>query len=163
MRSRRLLGLISIAAAILVAIETPTLAQWTTCVATNLTLGQITGSQIWDPGRGGYYYYGSAPCSFDCTQGDFDACQICMYAQAYWMDPDTGNWVLSYNGGPVYSQQAGCSSTGNNYTIWISYPATLKLAQGAQYQIVMYIAPWNPSTGACGNVALSSYAFFTGL
>jgi len=137
----------------------------TLCTATNLMLGQLSGSQTYSAGRGGYYYYGTASFSFDCTAGTFSSCEVCGLAQAYYKDPDTGLWVLSaYD--YTNSGTLGCSSTGNNGIFSVTYPPTLKLATGANYKVVVSIAPYDPSIQDCtkqDNYTLSSYQTFVGM
>ena len=156
---------LSILAVLLSAIAAPVLArQFTFCTATNLSLGAITGGQIWNPGRGGYYWSGSAPWSFDCTTGNFNTgCKICGQADAYYWNVNTQSWTFSAGTGAMPSTGGQCASTGNSGTIVASYPATLKLATGAQYEIVMSIGPYNSTTMSCGPITLSSYTYFTGM
>lgn len=143
----------------------PTVAQFTMCTSTNLMLGQLTGSQIFDPNRGGYYWSGSASFTFDCPSANFAGCQVCGFAGAYYLDPDTGNYTLLTTAYDNTGTQ-GCGQTGLGGTIYVTYAPFNKLSTGTQYKIVVGITSYNPSVGSCPNspdgYGLTSYVTFTG-
>lgn len=119
-----------IMAFLVIAIGLPFTVWATTCTASNLMLGVLSGSLNWNGFN--YVWSGSCKYTFNCSNGDTSACTICSKTQ-YFQDNGSGGWTLLDTDNN--STSGLCGYTGIPATATITFPSTGQLSYGTIYQI----------------------------
>ncbi len=120
----------------------------TFCYASNLMLGTLGGSLTKNQ-DGTYTYYGAAPCSFQCGNGDdVSECRLCVKGECFYTY-DFINYPAP-GGSPVYGSGdpgAACSTSATfTTTAWGQFSGLKSYAQNPIWTVRISIAPL-PSDG----------------
>lgn len=124
------------------------------CPATNLELGQLTGSLSKPVGQITWTYTGGYTVKFKCGAGDNATnCKLCIQDTFYKYNPVSGLWVVDPP--VVYATSGNGSSCAQNtvyqearQVIWSGLPRNIGGALPNFYKITVEIAPYD---GSCPN------------
>jgi hypothetical protein len=85
---------------------------------------------------------------FSCSAGDVTQCQVCSYAELYQWVPAQGIWwPLTIVDSPPAIGSCGNMTNVTRYTT--TFPATGALLPNTTYQVIYYMAPYDPFYGIC--------------
>lgn len=120
------------------------------CSATNINTPIGGQSHVWNAGQGTWVYTFTNPIGWDCSIGNYDACEIFINVDYAKSNGANGPWTaLSSSCMPLNIYP--CGSINNSATITVTYPNSGQLTAMTYYKVERSMAIATPATvgGSC--------------